>query len=167
MNELTYVLIQTTAKPAKVATAEDGNGAEEGEKVIVWENSTIGDGDDMWVVKSVENKFFFCDSEVNAEAVKGVLGDGAEWTKYPECAVNFKVNLNHIEDAPKNGVIARNEFIHLNLTGVKGGNVFGGIPKDKDPGDGGDDPIVKEDAYLTFDVTVAEWLYDDVQVELQ
>ncbi len=169
--DLTYALIQTTAAPTKVAKVEEG--------VIEWE-APENDLANMWVVKSIDNKFFFCESEGDANAVMSVLNnEGSVKAYYPGCYVYFTVYLNHT-GSEKAGVIARNEFIHTNITGIKAGNFFGGTPgagddgtnpedPDEDPFDPNypDEPIVKEDAFLTIEVSVAPWAYDKVDVTLE
>ncbi len=170
--DLTYALIQTKAAPAKVAKVESGE--------IVWA-APADELEDMWVVKSVDNKFFFCESADIAEDVAEILAEDGEVKTafYPGCYVYFTVYLNHT-GSEKAGVIARNEFIHINLTGVKPGNFFGGTPGGEpdgdEPGDPDDDifdpfdpdePITKEAAFLTIDVTVADWVYDTVDTILE
>ncbi len=168
--DLTYALIQTTAAPDKVAKVDEG--------LIVWEDA--GAMTDMWVVKSIDDKFFFCESDSDANAVMSVLdNEGSVKAHYPGCYVYFTVYLNHT-GSDKAGAIARNEFIHTNITGIKTGNFFGGTPgagddgtepqdPDEDPFDPNypDEPIVKEDAFLTINVSVAPWAYDKVNVTLE
>ena len=167
--EATYAMIRTKATPTMVATAPTASS-------VAWE--TAGSLTDLWVVLTLDKKAYFCSSEANADAVKAVVG--GEWYKYTGCYVYFTIIMN----ASNVGKIVRNEFIHLNVTGITN-DVFGGSPGD--PSNGGqtpvdptdptnpdnpnpidpEEPITPKPANILFEVSVAPWTYDEASVTLK
>lgn len=168
--EMTYAMVRTKAAPNKVAK-DDGAGA------ITWVTSSALT--DLHVVLSVDDEAYFCESSADAAAVKAILGSGAETYTYPGSYVWFTVFLNHTAST-KAGVLARNEFVHVNVTGVTN-DVFGGTPgaapngnTPSDPSDPNqpdpfdpNEPITEEIAYLTVEVAVSPWLYEQIDLDLE
>ena len=172
IGEATYAMIRTIAKPSQVVSVDGGGN-------LVW--SAPGTLTDLYVVITADKKAYFCDSETNAEAVLIKVG-GNRYT-YPGCYAYFTVLLNEKEAVAAK--INRNEFIHVNVTGVASNGLFGGIPgsgssggeEPIDPTDPTDpdnpnpvdpeEPIEKKDAFLLFEVSVSPWLYTASNIDLQ
>ena len=169
IGEMTYAMVRTRAVPNQVAKVNAG--------AIAW--SAAGTLTDLYVVIGVDKKAYFCETSADADAVRALLGDGAQKYTYPGSYVYFKVFLNHTGSS-KAGVIARNEFIHVNVTGVTA-DVFGGTPgvapgggTPTDPTDPNqpdpidpNEPITAEEAYLSVEVTVSPWLYEKIDLSLE
>jgi hypothetical protein len=147
------------------------------ESTVTWEGTPITNAD-FWVVKDSDGKVYFvadADEDIakaNAETIAARVGGTA--VKYAGGYVYHTYILNNEEDgdAAKNGAIASNEFLHVNVTGVKD-NVFGGTPGKAPTGETPEDPITDpgepittEPAYLIVDVSVAKWDLTTVDTEL-
>lgn len=167
--EATYVMVRTKITPTHVASV-----AQNDDKVT-W-TPYSGEPVDMYIALDINKKPYFCLSETDAKRVLGVLGvSGDKSYAYKGGFVYYRTFIKGDDS-----IILRNEFIHLNITGIKD-NIFGGLPGDPvtggtptdptDPGNNPDpidptEPSVEGDAYMIFDVTVSPWVYGKSDIEL-
>ena len=165
--EATYALLRAKAVPSHKATA---SGA-----VVSWATASVSDWANGFVlVIDPDKKAYFCTDVTAANAVANAVG-GESYT-FPGSYVYFRVMLNEADDAK----ILRNQLIHVNVTGIVK-DIFAGNPGQGPDGEkptnptepqqpnplDPDEPVVLKDAYLKIDVTVKDWLYKDVDVELK
>jgi hypothetical protein len=138
---------------------------------VNWDGSPITNTA-FWAITGSDGKIYFCSNEIDATTVAArVTGT---MTKYTGGYVYHTYILNNeaTGDAAKYGAIASNEFLHVNVTGVKN-NVFGGTPGDSTTGETPTDPITDPEepittapAYLVVDVSVANWALTAVETDL-
>jgi hypothetical protein len=172
--DLIYSFVRTTVTPSKVA------------KVVSNAIESVDPAStplaDLWIIRDIDGQFYFCETKSDFDAVGAKLAqtaEGAVGIHFPGSQAFFALSLNH-DGSAKKGVINRNEYINVNVTGVTD-DVFGAFPGTEasnglipeDPTTSGfkkiipEDPIEVVDAYLTIDVTVAPWSYGTVDVPLQ
>jgi len=173
--EVTYVMVRAKASPNQQAVINSSNNVE-----WVPANSDLNLG--FWVVWNNTVGYegmYFCKDEATADAVKAKLV-GTNFTKleYKGGLIYFMVSLN--SDKSDKSVIHRNQFIHVDITGIAddvfigmpGKGTDGTTPPDPDDPENPDpwNPEEPEDettAYLRVSVNVSPWLYSGSSVELK
>ena len=172
--EATNVMIRTRIAPAQRAYVN-------GSSALVWTSATVSDYvDGVYVVRSDDGSLYFCNSVSDVTAVSSKL-TGPTYVHYPGRYAYFIVTLNAEKALPYTAMVYRNQFIHVEVTGIKEGKFGGALPGDGDgttPPDPEDpdpeipdpwnpeDPIIEEDACLIVKTSVAPWVYAANPIEL-
>lgn len=179
----TYAFVATTVTTNKVAKWNSST------EVVDWETADYSSIKDVYVVSCKDGATYITNVEADATEIGTELNtlesDASFATVYTYKAgyVHFMVPLNKYADNDYR--IGRNEFIHLNVTGIKTiDSVFPGYPGDEDdpekpvdptdktPGVNPDphdptDPIDDEPAVLNVVITIKPWIYKDNSTILQ
>lgn len=176
----TYAFVATTVKPNMAAKWDAAA------KTAVWSAATYTAGADIYVVAHEGSNYL---TNVQADAIdiaaefNTITANSATVYTYPEGYVHFMVYLN--KNGANDYTIGRNEFIHLNVKGIKAlDGVFPGYPGTdgegekpidptvEDPGVNPDpkdpkDPIDGAAAVLNVEITVNPWTYKNNDTILQ
>lgn len=179
VGKTTYAMVTTKVTVNKNAVWNDATG------VVEWTGTgnTTSPDIDLYIIKTTiegVDYTYICTSESASDAIKtGLGGKGIAATsfKYPESYVHFLVWLN--KDGLNDYNIGRNEFIHLQIMGIRnidgfGNGIFPGYPGEEDDpekptdptGDTNnpdkkdpEDPVDGAPAMIQVHVTVLPWTY--------
>lgn len=157
---------------------------------VTYDGAALGAGADFWIVRVDGVKDYICNA-ANYTAVFNFLkaefpDNSVNAYFYPNGYIYYQVFLNSVQTGNDLHNVYRNQFIHLDITGLnmdsEADNGFGGgLPGDKDdpekPAGNTDpnnpnpdkpiDPIDETDATLLITIAVTDWEYVPHSIELE